>query len=147
MGEEAQNTLIALPKMALTPGDFWNRAPGKFGVGSLGDFTYNYQFTYSGKTADDQGRTLDRITKESAITFTLRGEDKAGLPFKTTFPVFPEGKSTGTVLFDNAKGRIDSSLSEITFGGSLSVEIAGMTTPVELIITQKVHSRYSDTPK
>ncbi|MCI0457295.1 MAG: hypothetical protein L0Z62_09985, partial [Gemmataceae bacterium] len=53
--------------------------------------------------------------------------------------------ATGTILFDMAKGRLDSSEMNLKLEGKLKIDIGGMATDVELSQTQKTTVKTSDT--
>jgi hypothetical protein len=67
-----------------------------------------------------------------------------GLPFKIKSADLKSTKATGEVLFDSAKGRVQSSNSSMELSGKLSIEIGGQTTTVDLSQTQTTKVESSD---
>src|SRR5262249_29541379 len=59
------------------------------------------------------------------------------LPFQITGADLKSKKSSGTILFNNELGRLDSSEMNLELEGKLTIMIAGSTTDVDLSQTQK----------
>ena len=60
-----------------------------------------------------------------------------GLPFRIVSADLKSQGAGGTVLFNPAAGRVESSDMSIKLGGKLTIEIGGMSTDVELQQDQK----------
>ena len=65
-------------------------------------------------------------------------------PFKIKAAKLESKNATGTILFDNEKGRLDSSDMKLTLEGKLTIEIGGMTTEVDLNQEQDTKVKTTD---
>ena len=97
-----------------------------------------------------RGRVAADTEDASALMQALKDKDKglwesAGRALgKIGLPAIPgllealkSKDATGTILFDKAKGRLDSSEMNLKLEGKLTIDIGGMPTEVELSQTQK----------
>ena len=135
--EMAGPTFASLPDKEVKPGDSWESPPIKLDMGPIGRYDVGYKYTYEGKGKDKGTENFDKIKVETTLKYTEPGENVGGLPFKIKKAELQPTKSSGVIYFDNAKGRMESSESEMELKGKLSIEIAGMITTVDLTQTQK----------
>jgi hypothetical protein len=112
----------------VSKGNTWTKDT-KLNMGPIGTYENNYKYTYDGQ--DD--KKLDKILVETTLKYTPPAADQAGgLPFKIKSADLTSKNAKGTILFNNEKGRIQSSNMTLDLDGKLSIEIGGQTTPVEL---------------
>jgi hypothetical protein len=119
-------------------GDTWKRT-SSLDMGPIGKYETSYTYKYEGKDGK-----LDKLSVETTLTYTTPPNDATGLPFKIKSADLKSSNGKGTVLFDNDKGRLASSDTELTLKGKLSIEIGGMTTEVTLDQTQKTTVKTMD---
>jgi hypothetical protein len=133
--EMAEPTFAAVPAMAVTKGKSWDRS-AKIEMGPLGRYDNNYKYTYEG-TGQDKLDTIkiDVTTKYVPPPDTAMNVGEGTLPFKIKKGDLKSSSSSGTVKFDNAKGRVESTDTTLEIKGDLDIEISGQVTKVEL--TQK----------
>jgi ribosomal protein S25 len=142
--EMAEPTFAVVPDKAVTKGDHWERK-STLDMGPIGKYENKYTYTYEGK--DPKDNKLDKIKVDTQLTYKEPGDvaGVGGLPFKIKSADLKSTKASGEVLFDGAKGRVQSSKSEMELSGKLSIEIGGQTTTVDLSQTQKTDVETSDT--
>ena len=142
--EMAEPTFAVVPDHPVAKGDTWTRK-STLDMGPIGKYENVYTYTYEGK--DEKDKKLDRIKVDTKLTYKEPGDvaGVGGLPFKIKSADLKSTKASGEVLFDEAKGRVQSSKSEMELSGKLSIEIGGQTTTVDLSQTQKTDVETSDT--
>jgi RNA polymerase sigma factor (sigma-70 family) len=120
-------------------GDTWKRT-SELDMGPIGKYENTYTYTYEGKDG-----TLDRIGVTTNLRYTAPGQAAAGgLPFTIKNADLKSKDSTGTIWFDNRKGRLDRSEMKVKLDGKLTIEIGGQATEVKLSQEQKTTVRFSD---
>ncbi len=131
--EMAEPTFAVIPTDAVTPGKSWPKTT-TLDMGPIGKYKNVYKYTYKGREGKDEKGTLHRIDVETTLTYTppADGTDARGLPFKIKSADLKSENATGSVLFDNALGRVQSSKMSLDLRGDLSIEIGGQTTKVTL---------------
>jgi RNA polymerase sigma factor (sigma-70 family) len=111
----------------LAKGDTWRRQ-SELDMGPIGKYDTTYQYTYEGKDG-----MLDKIKVESKLRYKAPGENApGGLPYKIKSADLKSKDGTGTLWFDDARGRLDHSEMTQKLDGTLGIEIGGMTTEVKL---------------
>jgi hypothetical protein len=142
--EMAEPTFAVVPDKAVTKGDKWTKK-STLDMGPIGKYENTYTYTYEGK--DPKDNKLDKIKVDTQLTYKEPGDvaGVGGLPFKIKSADLKSTKASGEVLFDESKGRVQSSKSEMELSGKLSIEIGGQTTTVDLSQTQKTDVETSDT--
>ena len=106
-------------------------------MGPIGTYDTSYKYTYEGK----EGK-LDKIKVDTTLKYSPPGAGAAGaLPFTIVSADLKSSDAKGTVLFDSAAGRLDSSEMGLKLAGKLTVSIGGMNTDVELTQEQKTTVR------
>src|SRR5262249_54052492 len=101
-----------------------------------------YNYTYE-KTTD---KGLEQIAVQTTLDYQQPDEKQpqAGLPFKIKSAKLKSKNPTGVVLFDNKKGRVQSSEMKLKLEGDLTIEIGGQTTTVNLSQEQTSTTETSD---
>jgi hypothetical protein len=140
--ETASSAFTAIPDRNLALRDSWERGPFKMDMGPIGLFEINYRYTYDG--IDRVIPDLHRIAMKTDVKYRAPGRNAGGLPFKIVNSYLQTTRSDGVILFNSAKGRMESSESETELKGKLKIEIAGMITPVDLTQTQKTTIKNMD---
>jgi hypothetical protein len=118
-------------------------------MGPIGTYKNTFTYTYEGKNTDgktDAEKKLDKIKVETKLEYSPPKDQPADstLPFKIKSASLTSKDATGTILFDNDAGRIDSSSMKLTLEGQLSIEISGQTTQVDLKQTQTTTTKTTD---
>jgi hypothetical protein len=115
----------------------------KLNMGPIGTYETTYTYTYEGKDGKN-----DKISQTADVKYvppTDSGAGPATLPFKIKKADLKTKEAKGTVLFDNQKGRVASSDMSLALAGTLTIEINGMSTDVQLDQTQKTTVKTMDT--
>lgn len=125
----ANQTLEQVPSDPVKPGDTWTRTEtSNFGAGQL--MTFKVQYTYDG-TMDKGGQQLHKITsKTMSVEFGL--EANSPLPFKLKGSKLNASDSAGTILFDQALGRVVEKKTTAHIVGDITFDINGMELPAKL---------------
>jgi hypothetical protein len=132
--EMAEPTFNALPNKEVTKGEAgkWTRK-SELSMGPIGKYETTYTYTYEGKE-----KNLDKISVSTDLKYTPPTEkESVGLPFKIKDATLKSKSSSGTLLFDPAKGWVVSSDTKLTIEGSLTIEIGGQGTKVDLTQEQE----------
>jgi hypothetical protein len=119
----------------------WTRE-SKLAMGPIG--TYDTVYTYKFEGIKDKIAKIGVTTK---LTYSppAQGKEDKGLPFKIVNATLKTDKAgTGEVNFNTEKGRVDSSNMTLELSGTLTIEIAGMNTEVELKQKQESSLRTMD---
>ncbi len=137
----ADPVFSAVPPGGVVPDSgTWTRE-SKLDMGPIGTYDTTYTYTYKG--AKDKVATIDVA---STLKYSPPGNKGGeGLPFKIASATLKSDKGTGEVKFDTEKGRIASSNMNLNLSGDLTIEIAGMTTEVNLVQKQESTLRTTDT--
>jgi hypothetical protein len=142
--EMAEPTFAVIPTEPKAPGESWSRKTS-LDMGPIGKYENEHKFTLEGQ---DTASKNYKIKSETTLKYTPPGEQTAagagGLPFKIKSADLKSSNATGTILFNNEKGRVDKSEMSLDLSGSLSIEIGGQTTKVELSQTQKTSVEASE---
>jgi hypothetical protein len=144
LAEMAEPTFAAIPGKEETKGDKWTRT-STLDMGPIGRYTNTYNYSYEGKDGN-----YDKIKVETTLNYKEPtdaaggGGGNAGLPFKIKNAELKSTNATGTITFDPKEGRIIKSDMKLDLSGSLSIEIGGQTTQVQLSQTQTSTTETSD---
>jgi hypothetical protein len=137
----ADPVFSAVPPGGVVPDSGEWKRESKLDMGPIG--TYDTTYTYTYKDTKDKVASIDVA---STLKYTPPGGKGAeGLPFKIVSATLKSDKGTGEVKFDLEKGRIASSSMNLNLTGDLTIEIAGMTTDVNLTQKQDSTLRTTDT--
>jgi hypothetical protein len=141
--EMADPTFAAIPVKEIPVGEKWDRQ-SNFNMGPIGKYDNKYKYTYEGK--DKINDKLHRIKIETDIQYTMPNpnDPTGGLPFRIKKADLKAKKADGFILFDNDKGRVETSEQNLDLSGKLDIEIGGQTTTVELAQTQKMTVKTTD---
>jgi hypothetical protein len=139
--ELATQTFLSLPGREVNKGDSWTRQ-GTLDMGPLGRYTLPYEYTCAGT----EGKFVKFRVDNSGFKYEgAQGNAANPLPFKVRQANLKSKKSGGLIVFDTAKGRVDNSEMVLELEGSLSIEIAGQVSEIELSQAQKTTVLTTDT--
>jgi hypothetical protein len=140
--EMCDPTKSTVPDGPRKAGESWTRT-ANIGLGPIGSYTVTYIFKYVGPEKD-----MDKIEVDTTLKYNAPGGDPKdpkkdgageGLLFRiksgNLVSVSPDGKgesAKGTILYNSAKGRLESADITIKLKGKLVVTIGGQDTEVEL---------------
>jgi len=118
-------------------GDKWTKKT-TLDMGPIGKYENTYNYTYNGPEGTGD-KALQVIRVDTVLNYKEPGEGagQGGLPFKIKGAKLKSSSPSGTVYFNNAKGRVDRSTNKLELKGELSIEIGGQTTKVDLSQTQE----------
>ncbi|HZT82512.1 MAG TPA: DUF6263 family protein [Gemmataceae bacterium] len=141
--EMADPTFAVVPTKEVKKGDTWEKT-SKLDMGPIGKYENSYKYTFEGPDAKTK---LDKIKVDTTLKYVPPSDSATGgsLPFKIKSADLKSTDASGTVTFDNAKGRVASSEQKLNLKGDLSIEIGGQTTKVELNQTQTTTVKTTDT--
>jgi hypothetical protein len=132
LGDEALKQMAdpafaVVPGKAVKKGDTWKKT-SKMNMGPIGTYESEYTYTYEGKDGK-----LDKIKQDTTLKYTApSGDAGAILPFKIKSADLKSKEATGTILFDNDKGRVDKTDLKLKLDGKLIIDIGGSSTEVDL---------------
>jgi hypothetical protein len=130
----------AIPDKPVKKGDTWERT-SMLNMGPIGSFDTKYKYTYDGQDE----KKLHRIKVDTTLKYVPPGPNAGGaLPFKILKADLASKDSKGEILFDSEKGRVASSNITMKLGGTLTIEIGGMSSDVTLDQTQETKVKTSD---
>jgi hypothetical protein len=143
MSEEALKASAAesfafLPDKAVNKGDTWKRSQA-VPLGPLGNLKGETTYTDKGP-----GKDGEEISFEQTFAYSPPKEDDSGLGFKITKGEMKAEKASGNIVFDVTKGRLVRTDSSMKMKGSLTFDLAGTSTTVELEMQQTSKARLSD---
>jgi len=140
--KQSSDALFALvPAKPVKKGESWMEK-STVPLGALGKLTVERKFTYEGKSG-----ALDKIIMDSKLDKHEPADPKAGglaLPFRLKKLDLKKTTATGTIYFDAAKGRLDSADQTVKLEGSMTVEAQGMEATFDLVQTQTIKIRATD---
>jgi len=132
--EMAEPTFAVVPdKDNISKGYSWTKTTS-LDMGPIGKYDNEYKYTYEG--ADGK---LQKIKVDTTLKYKAPGDQAGagGLPFKIKSADLKSTSASGTILFNQEKGRVEKSTMDLELKGKLSIEIGGQATTVELSQTQK----------
>ena len=144
----ADPTFSVVTGKEVKKGDTWTKDT-TLDMGPIGSYKNTFKYTYEGKNSDakeEAEKKLDKIKVETTLTYTPPKDPAAGntLPFRIKSASLTSSNAGGTILFDNEKGRIDSTSMKLDLNGELNIEISGQTTKVDLKQTQTTTVKTTD---
>ncbi len=142
----ADPTFGILPPAGKKVGDSWDTT-STLNLGPIGTYTNKYKYTWKGPDPNAKNKDLELITVETNLSYTAPTESDPALPFKiksSNLTTKQEKEPTGKILFNTKLGRLESSDVKITLSGTLTIEIGGNTTQVELTQNQTTSVRTGD---
>jgi len=140
--EMADPTFNVIPNKETPKGEKWTRK-SNLDMGPIGKYENEYTYTFEGQ---DEKEKLEKIKVEATLKYKAPEEvaGVGGLPFKIKSADLKSTNSSGTILFNAEKGRVDKSTMKLELKGELSIEIGGQTTKVELSQTQDTSIETTD---
>jgi hypothetical protein len=131
-----------VPPTGHKKGTPWERK-GSLNMGPIGSYETTYTYTDEGK--DEKDKKSEKIKVTTVVKYTPPGAGSPqGFPFRIVSGDLKSKDSTGTILFNTEKGRVESSELTNKLEGKLSIEISGMTSEVELNQSQKTSVKTFD---
>jgi len=140
----ADPTFGIIPKEAVAKGQTWTRN-SELSLGPIGSYKSVYTYTYEGQ--DTTNKDLAKIKVDTTLTYVAPTGPEDGLPFRIKTADLKSTNAKGSVLFDIKKGRLEKSEQSLELQGNLDIEIAGMSTKVELKQKQDTTVTTSDQPQ
>ena len=134
----ADPTFGILPPAGKKVGESWD-ATSTLNLGPIGTYTNKYKYTWKAQAADAKNKDLEEITVDTTLSYAAPTESDPALPFKiksSTLATKQEKEPTGKIIFNSKLGRLQSSEVKVTLSGTLTIEIGGNTTQVELTQNQ-----------
>ena len=130
--EMAEPTFGVVPDKDVTVGGTWSKDT-TLDMGPIGKYDNTYKYTlekYDGKVATIKVDTTLKYKAPADVA------GQGGLPFKIKSADLKTTSATGSITFNNEKGRVEKSDMKLVLSGKLSIEIGGQATTVELSQTQ-----------
>jgi len=134
----ADPTFAAIPPKGEIPKDGkWEKKDVVLNMGPIGSYITSYSYKVNEKDIGEQiKKGKVNIDVETKLTYKAPDSKSGALPF-----IIKAGKLDGTskegkIVFDVAKGVIDTSDMVLELNGTLTIEIAGQPTDVTLKQTQ-----------
>jgi hypothetical protein len=142
--EMAEPVFNVVPTTDVTKGYKWTKTT-KLDMGPIGKYENKYAYEYTGPEGEGD-KKVQVIKVDTKLTYTAPGEvaGQGGLPFKIKSASLTSSNPVGLIKFNPAKGRVDSSMTKLELKGSLSIEIGGQATKVDLSQTQESTVESSD---
>lgn len=139
----ADPTFGFLPPTAKKVDESWETT-SLLNLGPIGSYTIKYKFTYKGE--DPKNKDLDVINVDTTINYGAPTDSDPNLPFKIKSSTLTtkDKQAPGKILFNKKLGRLESWESKLILNGTLTIEIGGNTTNVELTQTQEISVKTDD---
>jgi Family of unknown function (DUF6263) len=138
----ADPTFGVTPTETKKPGETWQNKV-TLNLGPIGSYENTYTYTYKGK--DEKSPKLEKIEVQVDLVYKAPTGEPEGLPFKIkSADLKTKDKSPGTILFNTETGRVESMELSQKLGGTLTIEIGGNTSTVELQQEQATSVKTSD---
>lgn len=134
----SEPTFRVVPTKAVAKGDTWDLST-TLKLGPIGSYASAYKYTYEGKEG-----SLDKIGIAATLKYEPGTSASGSLPFKIENAKLESTKAAGSVLFDNAKGRADKSSMNMEVKGTLTIDIGGQKTAVDINQSQTTTFETSD---
>jgi hypothetical protein len=136
--ESAAEIFAFLPDKPVSKGDTWKRSKS-VSLGPLGSLKGDSSFTFKGT-----GKDGEEIAVEQSMAYSPPKEDDGAAGFKISKGEMKSEKSGGTIIFDASKGRPVRTESSMKMKGSLTIDVMGTVTTLNLDMQQTSKSRVSD---
>ena len=134
----SEPTFRVVPTKAVGKGDTWDLTTN-LKLGPIGSYASAYKYTYEGKEG-----ALDKISIAATLKYEPGTSASGSLPFKIENAKLESTKAAGSVLFDNAKGRAEKSSMNMEVKGTLTIDIGGQKTAVDINQSQSTTFETSD---
>jgi Family of unknown function (DUF6263) len=140
----AEPTWFAFPPNGVVPASNSWTSQSALDLGPIGNYKTDFDFSMVAGKKDDKKY---EIGIKSKLTYTQPGEAaKGGLPFVIHKAELKTSGGTGKAIFDDSKGRFESTTIEMNLTGELVIEVGNMKTTVTLNQKQTAKSTTYDTP-
>jgi hypothetical protein len=138
----ADPLFAAVPNKSVKPGESWVRATA-VSMGPIGTYQQSSRFTFQGK---DKKTGLARISEEVTMKWRPPSDVEPAdpLPFKIKKANLKSDRGSGLIEFDLQKGRVVRSTSTIELQGTMTIDIAGAETEVEMRQQQRTQTKVTD---
>lgn len=134
----SEPTFRVVPTKPVAKGETWD-LKSSLKLGPIGSYASDYKYTYEGKEG-----ALDKIGISATLKYEPGTSASGSLPFKIENAKLESTKASGTVLFDNTKGRAEKSSMTMEVKGNLTIDIGGQKTTVDINQTQSTTFETSD---
>jgi hypothetical protein len=126
-----ETALFWTPSVPVKAGDAWEKK-SVLDLGPIGSYATTHGYTYMGKE-----ERMDKIQVSAVMKYTAPAK-KVGLPFAIKdADLKNDAKATsGVILFDREKGRVASARLHMELAGTLTIEVKGEESRVELTQSQ-----------
>jgi hypothetical protein len=115
-------------------------------LGPLGTFTTSRTYTFDGKATVD-GKSVAKITFKGTASYSPPKSGEGGpFPFQVTKGDLKIDELHGTILFDDAAGRLVQSDATMHVKGTLTAVVSGNTLESELQQDRTIKTRLLDKP-
>jgi hypothetical protein len=130
------------PNGVIRPGKTWSRTSTQ-DQGPIGTYKTTNRYASAGRVKD-----LAKIEVKTDMTYSPPPAAKQGAaPFQILTANVTSKDSGGTVLFNVAKGRVESADTTVRLEGSLTIRLGGMNVDVEIERTRVTRVRVTDRKK
>jgi hypothetical protein len=140
----AEALFAFVPDKAVDKGDQWTRQWVR-PLGPLGALATDNVFTFRGP-ARDEGKNVVRVDVATTKSTYAPPQGATGLGFRVVKGDLKadKKKTTGTIYFDTAKGRMIRSEKKVQIGGSITASAMGSTLTIGLEHDETVTTRVLD---
>jgi hypothetical protein len=135
----AQPMFAAIPGGKKAKGKEWDKT-SDLDMGPIGSYKTKYTYTYEGPDKDKN----EVIKVKTDLKYEAPKDATGGLPFRIKQADLKSTDGTGEIIFDPKSGRLASSKLNLTLSGSLTIEIGGQPTVVELNQKQTTEIKTTD---
>jgi hypothetical protein len=120
-------TFTALPERAVYRGDSWERR-SRCELGPIGAYEMTHRYTYTGL----RGKNESFKVEVTDVRYEAPGPGASGLPFKIVKADLKGAGRDGEMVFDRDRGRVVHARLGMTMEGSLTIDIGGQETTMNL---------------
>jgi hypothetical protein len=139
----ADPLFATLPGGKLAKGTTWAEQ-GKMDMGPIGSLTTTTRYVFEGPDARERRLLRVGLKRELKYAPPAGGAGAGGLPYKVKGASFKDAHATGTIHVDPKKGRVERAETKMRLTGTLSVDVGGNSTDLELDQTQTTTVTTSD---
>jgi hypothetical protein len=112
-----------LPPKKVKAGEKWPRK-GEMSMGPIGSYSAEYEYTYTGP--NPQNKNWQNINVTTKLNWKAPDPKEAStLPFKIEAGKLSTTEASGTIVFDNDKGRVVSQKMTVKIKGELEISVGG----------------------
>jgi hypothetical protein len=137
--EMCGQVFTALPDRPVYRGDSWQRR-SRYDLGPVGLYESTHRYTYTGLRGSNESFKVEVMD----VRYEPPARGASGLPFKVVNADLKGTGHDGEMMFDRGRGRVVQIASGLTLEGSLTIDIGGQETKLELKQDQKTTVRTLD---